>query len=144
MVMAKFNGGVEAAAKMLAGLNPTDRARVLDEIKERDPSMAQALKESMVTFEDLIHISVKQLQELLRVIKIKDLAMGLRVATKELRSHFYSTLPKSMCQEIDEVLLGPVQPLQRVLEAQEVVMSIVRDKVDKGEIVLSSADEPMV
>lgn len=144
MVMAKFNGGVEAAAKMLAGLKPADRDRVLNEIKERDPSMALALKESMVTFEDLIYISVKQLQELLREIKMKDLALGLRVATKLLRSHFYQTLPKSMCQEIDEVLLGPVQPLERVLEAQEAVMRVVRQKIDKGQIVLSSDDEPMV
>ena len=142
--MAKFNGGVEAAAKMLAGLKPEDRKRVLGEIEQRDPSMAQALKESMVTFEDLKMISVKQLQSLLKSIKIEDLAMGLRVATKELRAYFYNTLPKSMCQDIDDALLGPVQPLEKVLEAQEAVMSVVRDKIDKGEIVLSRSDEPMV
>lgn len=142
--MAKFKGGVEAAAKMLAGLDPKDRERVLADIVKRDPSMAEALKEAMVTFEDLIYISVKQLQELLREIKIHDLALGLRVASKELRAHFYATLPKSMCQEIDEVLLGPVRPLEKVLEAQEAVMSVVRAKIDKGQIVLSRADEPMV
>tara|TARA_R110000868_G_scaffold204946_3_gene453187 strand:- start:53729 stop:54157 length:429 start_codon:yes stop_codon:yes gene_type:complete len=142
--VAKFKGGVEAAAKMLAGLDPKDRERVLADIIKRDPSMAEALKEAMVTFEDLIHISVKQLQELLREIKVADLALGLRVASKELRAHFYGTLPKSMRQEIDEVLLGPVRPLEKVLEAQEAVMSVVRSKIDKGEIVLSRTDEPMV
>ncbi len=142
--MAKFNGGVEAAAKMLAGLNPEDRKRVLGEIEQRDPSMAEALKESMVTFEDLSLISVKQLQELLRSIKIQDLALGLRVATKQLRSYFYTTLPKSMCQEIDDALLGPVQPLEKVLQAQEAVMKVVRDKIDNGELVLSRHDEPLV
>lgn len=142
--MGKFKAGVEEAAKMLAGLPPQDRSRVLSEIASSDPKMAEAIEEAMFTFEDLILISVKQLQELLREIKISDLALGLRVATKELRAYFYATLPKSMCREIDEALLGPVQPLEKVLTAQEAVMQVVRTKIDKGEIVLSRDDDPLV
>lgn len=142
--MAKFIGGVEAAAKMLAGLDPKNRERVLGEIAARDPQMAEALKHSMVTFEDLKLLTIKQLQELLRDIRIADLALGLRAATKELKEHFYSVLPSSLCREMDEVLLGAPQPLEKVLEAQEKVMVVVRAKMDKGQLVLSRSDEPMV
>jgi len=142
--MAKFIGGVQAAAKMLAGLDPKNRERVLGEIAARDPNMAEALKQSMVTFEDLQFVTIKQLQELLREIKLPDLALGLRAATKELKDHFYSILPKSLCRELDDVLLGAPQPLEKVLEAQEKVMVVVRAKMDKGQLVLSRNDEPMV
>lgn len=142
--MIKFDGGLEAAARMLAGLDPSSRARILQEITAKDPNMAMALKNAMVTFEDLALVTVKQLQELLREIKIADLALGLRAASKELKDHFYNTLPKSLCREIDEVLLGPPRPLEQVLEAQEKVLSVVRTKIDRGELVLSRHDEPMV
>lgn len=142
--MIKFDGGLEAAAKMLAGLDPSSRARILQEITAKDPNMAMALKNAMVTFEDLALVTVKQLQELLREVKITDLALGLRAASKELKQHFYNTLPKSLCLEMDEVLLGPPRPLEQVLEAQEKVLSVVRSKIDRGELVLSRHDEPMV
>lgn len=143
--MSRFEGGVKASAKMLAGLAPDERTRILAEISKRDPNMAEALKKAMVTFEELNLLSIKQLQELLRSIQISDLALGLRAASNELKDHFYNILPKSLCRELDEVLMGPPKPLTKVLEAQEKVMVVVRAKLDRGELVLSrNNDEPMV
>lgn len=142
--MVNFKGGIKEAAKMLAGLAPNQRARVLAEIAQKDANMAEALEHAMVTFEDLSKLSIKQLQELLRDIKIADIALGLRAASEELKTYLYKNLPKSLCQELDDVLLGPPRSLEQVLEAQDKVAQVLRQKIDQGKVVLAGDDDPFV
>lgn len=136
-----FKGGLEAAAKMLAGLDSRAQQRILEDIALKNPEMAQALRESMVTFDDLQFLSVKMLQELLREIKIKDLALGLRIGSPELKQKILSQISGGMRAEIEEVLLGPPKPVEKVQEAVTRVMEVVRAKIDKGELVLRKDDE---
>lgn len=136
-----FKGGLEAAAKMLAGLDAKAQQRILEDIAQKNPEMAAALRESMVTFDDLQYLSVKMLQELLREIKIKDLALGLRIGSPELKQKILSNISGGLRSEIEEVLLGPPKPVDQVQEAVTRVMEVVRTKVEKGELVFRKDDE---
>lgn len=139
--MSKFRGGVKEAAKMLAGLNPSERVKVLALISYKDPKMADALKLHMVTFEDLKFITVKMLVELTREIDLADLALALRIGSEELRDYILSNVSKSMREEINEVLLGKPQAVSKVEESMAKVMFVVRAKVDKGELIFSDPDD---
>ena len=136
-----FRGGVKEAAKMLAGLNPSQRVKVLALISQKDPQMAEALKHHMVTFEDLKLITIKMLVELTREINIADLALALRMGSEELRSFILDNVSRSMREEINEVLMGKPQAVSKVEEAMEKVMVVVRAKADKGELIFSNTDD---
>ncbi len=142
--MVKFNAGVKAAAKMLAGLAPGQRGRVLELIASKDPAMAQALEKSLVQFNDLKLLPVKHLQELMREIELADLALGLRAADDALKSYLYETLPARLCQQLDDVLLGPPQSLDKVLAAQEKVLQVLRGKLERGELHFINGEDPFV
>ena len=129
-------GGIEEAAKMLAGLDLKSRENVLSIISKQNPKMAELLKRNMVTFEDLKFMTVKMLQEFLREIDLNDLGMALRIGTKELRDFFLDNVSKSMASELLYLLNGPPQPVSKVEEKVEGIMEIVRKKIDKGEIIL--------
>lgn len=133
----KFQGGVKEAAKMLAGLSKSAREKVLELISKKDPAMAQALHKSMYTFEDLRYLTPIMLIELLRTIKVADMGMALRIASTELKTHILNNSPRGMRQEMEEILLGPPQLTSKVEEAQERIMTIVREKIDKGQIIIS-------
>ena len=139
-----FKGGVEEAAKMLAGLDREGRENVLGIIAEKDPEMAETLRKNMVTLEDLRYLTVKMLQELLRDIKIGDLALALRISSTELKQHILQNVSSSIRQDIEEVLLGPPQSVSNVNEAADRVLDIVLKKVDKGELVLNKDSEKLV
>jgi flagellar motor switch protein FliG len=132
-----FEGGIKAAAAMLAGLNPEERVKVLSRIAERDPQMAEQLKKNMVTFEDLQYITQKMLVELMREISLDDLALGLRLGSDELKNFILSNVSKTIKQDIEDILNGKPQQKNIVLESQENIMKIVRAKLDKGELVFS-------
>lgn len=133
----KFQGGVKEAAKMLAGLSKSAREKVLELISKKDPVMAQALHKSMYTFEDLNFLTPIMIIELLRAIKVADMGVALRIASPELKNHILNNSPRSQRQEMEEILLGPPKLTSQVEEAQERIMSVVREKIDKGQIVIS-------
>lgn len=133
----KFQGGVKEAAKMLAGLSKSAREKVLELISKKDPVMAQALHKSMYTFEDLNFLTPIMIIELLRAIKVADMGVALRIASVELKNHILNNSPRGMRQEMEEILLGPPKLTSQVEEAQERIMTVVREKIDKGQIIIS-------
>jgi flagellar motor switch protein FliG len=133
----KFEGGVKAAAKMLAGLSKSAREKVLETIFKKDPRMAQALHKSMYTFDDLQYLTPSMLSELMKAIKIRDMGMALRIASPELKNFVLTNSPKFQRQEMEEILLGPLQLASNVEEAQEKILSVVRAKLDKGELIIN-------
>jgi flagellar motor switch protein FliG len=140
-----FQGGVKAAAKMLAGLSKAAREKVLETISKKDPRMAEALHKSMYTFDDLEYLTPMMVIELLRSINIKDLGLGLRIANPNVKNAILPNCPKLLRQELEEVLMGPPQLASKVEEAQERIMEVVRKKIEKGELVLNkNANDTLV
>ena len=133
----KFQGGVKEAAKMLAGLSRSAREKVLEIISKKDPRMALALHKSMYTFEDLKYLTQVMLIELLREIKISDMGLALRIASSDLKDFILKNSPRGMRQEMEEILLGPPQLASKVEEAQDRIMTVVRAKIDKGQLIIN-------
>ncbi len=131
-----FEGGVKAAAQMLAGLKGAERERLLKIIADKNPEMAQTLRENLVSFEDLIHITPKMLVDFLRQVKTEDLALAMRLASTELKTHILKMLPSGIKKQIEDVLLGPPQLVSKAEEAKDKVMEVVRKMCDTGELVL--------
>lgn len=141
MKLPNLKGGVKEAAKMLAGLDLISQARVLKDIAKQDPEMAEKIRLNMVTFEDLKHTTVKMLQELLREVSIDDFALALRLGSDELKSHILGNVSSSMRSDIEEILLGPPQLANKVQEAVDKIMDIVRAKAEKGELILKAQND---
>lgn len=133
----KFQGGVKEAAKMLAGLSKSAREKVLEIISKKDPVMAEALHKSMYTFEDLKYLTQVMLIELLREIKISDMGLALRISSNDLKDFILKNSPRGMRQEMEEILMGPPQLASKVEEAQERIMTVVRAKIDKGQLIIN-------
>ena len=132
-----FNGGVKGAAKLLAGLDPVSRQRLFEELSKKNPKIVEILKKNMVSMEDLVLLTVKMIQDLTREVQMKDLGMALRTEKEDLKEHFLNNISKRMKEEVEEVLNGPPQPLSKVQESQEKILSLIRSKMEKGEIILS-------
>ncbi len=133
----KFQGGVKEAAKMLAGLSKSAREKVLDIISRKDPKMAEKLHKSMYSFDDLQYLTPIMVIELLRTIKISDMGLALRIATPEMKNHILKNSPRGIRTEIEEILIGPPQLATKVEDAQERIMVIVREKIEKGQLIIN-------
>ncbi|MBT7608415.1 MAG: hypothetical protein HN576_01580 [Bacteriovoracaceae bacterium] len=139
-----FKGGIKEAAKMLSGLDGAAQERVLVDIAKRDPAMAEKLRKNMITFEDLQLLTVKMLVELLQEIDIQDLALGLRIASSELKEFVLNNVSKNIRNEIEDVLLGPPKSVAQVNQSIEKIMETVRAKAAKGQLIFNKNNEEIV
>jgi flagellar motor switch protein FliG len=132
-----FQGGVKAAAKMLAGLSKSARDKVLETIFKKDPKMGEALIKNMYVFEDLKYLTPIMVVDLLKAVKPSDMGLALRQASVELKQNILLNSPKLLRQEMEEMINGPLTLVSKVEEAQDKIMTIVLLKIEKGEIILS-------
>lgn len=138
--MAKFQGGLKEAAKMLAGLSREARDRILTVIAKKDPAMAINLEKNLYSFEDIKFLTPVMYMEFLREIKIQDFALALRMASPEMKDFVFKNSPRGIRQEIEDVLLGPLQLASHVTQAEERVMAVFLRKIEKGEIIIRKDD----
>lgn len=140
----KFKGGVEEAARMLMGLGPSAAKKLLEEIRAKDPEMAQKLEESMVRMEDLQYLTPSMLVGLLRDIPLDTFGLALRTVDQEIVKKLLDMVSTGIKLDIEDGLKGPPRRVSEVESAQQKVLKVVREKIDKGHIVLDPAGDTLV
>lgn len=137
--------GLKAAIEMLSGLPIAEREHLLEIMAQKDPTTVEVLRNGLVTLEDIQFLTVKMLQELLREINMDDLALALRISSPDLKAHIYSSISNTMKMSIDDILLGPPQPVNKVQEAQDRIINKMREMVDAGRLIIDrSGSDPYV
>ncbi len=136
-----FKGGPKAAAELLARLPALGRKKVMELIKKRDPVMAETLRKNMVTLDDLRFLTVKMLAELMKEIKPEELGLALRLAQPETCEHILDNVSKRLRAEIEDVMNGPPVKASKAQEAEGKILDLVREKVEKGTLVLRADDK---
>jgi flagellar motor switch protein FliG len=135
-------GGPKAAADILNFVERTNEARILAEIDEMYPEVAEAIRNLMFTFEDLRRLDDKGIQALLKEIPRDQLVMSLKTASSELRDMLFRNVSQRAAAMINEDLaaLGPVK-LKDVEKAQQGIIDIVRKLESEGKLQLGGGGE---
>lgn len=141
--MPDFKGGVKEAAKMLMGLGGEARKRLLEEIRARDPKMAEQLQSNLVSIEDIQFLTPGMLVSLLRDLDLEKFGLALRTVDNEIVDKILGQLSTNLRLEINEGRKGKPVPVSQVEEAQEKVLEVLKSKVDQGHIVIDK-DEKLV
>lgn len=131
-------GGEEVAAAILNAINRNSERVVLDEIRSRDPELANGIKSLMFVFDDLKHLEDRDIQRLLAEVDQKDLALALKAVPTELEEKMLNNLSSRVAEMVREEveLLGRVR-VSDVDEAQNNIMEVARMLEDEEEISLA-------
>ncbi len=130
-------GGPKAAADILNFVDRTNEERILTEIEEMYPEIAEQIRNLMFTFEDCRKIDDKGVQAVLKEVPRDQLVLALKTASDELRNLLFRNVSQRAAQMIQEDLdaLGPVK-LKDVEKAQQGIVDIVRRLEAEGKIVI--------
>lgn len=92
----------------------------------------------MFVFDDLILVDDRGIQQVLKEVDGKQLALALKTANEELQEKIFKNMSKRAVEGIKEDMeyMGPVR-LRNVEEAQQAIVAVVRRLEDAGEIVIS-------
>ncbi len=135
---------VKAAASLLNNLGGGEKT-VLEKIEAADASIAGAIREEMFTFDDIQKLDKKSMQKILAAVDSRQLSISLKAAIPPVEQAILGNLSKRASDMVREERdnLGPT-PLSDVMTAQNEILKMIRDLMDKGEIKAGGAAEQMV
>lgn len=137
--------GADALAELLNAVDRTAERRVFDHLARRDPTLAEDVRARMFLFEDLVQLHDKDLQEILRTIDAKQLALAMK-GTKPLVSEtvFRNLSDRAATTLREEIeFLGAVK-VKDVEAAQTVMVAEIRRMDEEGLITLRAEEGGLV
>ena len=133
---ASTNKVLRNVALILNGLDKERRDTLLDEIEGNDDEVAKTVKALMVTWEDIIKIEDKSLQECLRKVDAGVLAKALFGADSAIVEKIRSNISERAAQMVDEETSLMSEPRKAdILEAREEVTKPLREANEADELV---------
>ena len=137
-------GGVEAVADILNSVTRTAEVAIMEAIRERNTDLASSIKGLMFVFDDLVHVSDRDLQHILKEIDQRDLALALKATSDELRQKIFGNMSERAAEILKEELelMGPVR-IREVEGAQRNITEIAQSLDEQDEISLSHSAKEM-
>jgi flagellar motor switch protein FliG len=131
-------GGVNYMADIMNQVDRGTEKQVFDELYARDPKLADEIRKRMFVFEDIVYLDNLSIQTFLRAVDTKDLAIALKAANPEVVEVIFQNMSSRMQETIksDIEYLHNVR-LRDVEEAQQRIVSIIRNLEEEGALVIS-------
>ncbi|NIA20590.1 MAG: flagellar motor switch protein FliG [Anaerolineaceae bacterium] len=140
IVSQKFEkaGGVDSVAEMLNLADRSTEKGILETLDEDDPELVEQIRRLMFVFEDIILVSDKGIQSVLKEIENETLALALRTVSDELKEKIFKNMSERAVTLIEEDMeyMGPVR-VADVEAAQQSIVDVVRRLEDGGEIIIA-------
>jgi len=138
-------GGVRTLVEILNSVGRSTEKNIISVLEEKQPELAEEIKASLFTFEDIITLEKGDVQKVLRDVKNDDLALALKGVSDEIKSFIYENLSTRAVETLKEDLqfMGPTR-LSAVEEAQQRIVTVIRHLDENGEIYLRRGDQDAI
>ena len=131
-------GGVDAIVEILNVVDRATEKHIIETLEVEDIELAEEIRRRMFVFEDILMLSNRDVQNVLKEVDNKDLAIALKGCTDELKAHIFGNQSKRLAAMIQEDMdfMGPIRRSD-MEEAQQKIVNIVRRLQESGEIIVA-------
>jgi flagellar motor switch protein FliG len=137
-------GGASAIADILSHSDRQTERQILGELESQDSELAEQIRANLFTFDDVIALDARSLQQILRRVPASTLAAALKGAQLDgdAMAHIRGNMTERGAQTLDEELevLGAIRASQ-VDAAQADIVRTARELDAEGIIVIARNDE---
>lgn len=133
---------LKRVADILGKMKTPDRKRMLEDLEARDSKTAEQVKALMFTFDDMVRIDARGIQELLRNIDMDQLACALKGAPPEIQKLFYVNMSDRAAKMLRENIdaMGAMR-MADVDEARMAIVDTALSLADAGTIIIGGSDD---
>jgi len=134
--------GMISVVEILKSLDKDVSKMILERLEEQDEELYSQVDKLLLVFEDLLELTSKDIQTILKHISSDDLVRALKGAPEELAESFFSNMSQraSEIMREDMQVMGPMK-LSDVEEAQQNILQSVRKLDEDGSISLGGGDD---
>lgn len=138
-------GGIQSIVDVLNQVDRGTEKNILDKLEEDDPELVEEIKKRMFVFEDIVLLTDRAVQLVLRQVETHDLALALKTASDEVENIIKSNMSQRAAEMLEEDIefMGPVR-IREVEDAQQRIVNVIRELEESGEIVIARGGESEV
>lgn len=138
-------GGPKALVDLLNRVDRSTERLILESLTENNPELADAVKNMMFVFEDIVQLDDRAVQQILKEVDIKDLGTALKAVGDEVMEKIYKNMSERAVNLLKEDMefMGPVK-LRLVEEAQQKIVAVIRRLEESGEITIGRGEEDVL
>ncbi|CUR62153.1 Flagellar motor switch protein fliG [metagenome] len=135
-------GGVGPLVNIINRADRSTERQIVEGLESLDAGLAEEVRSRMFMFEDIVNLSDRDVQQVLRQVDTAELALALKGVSEQVREKITANLSERAAENVlEEVeILGPVR-LTQVEEAQQAVIRTIRSLEERGEIVVRRGGE---
>jgi flagellar motor switch protein FliG len=145
LMNAEVAAAASKSAKLAAIINKMERDQaegVLRSLAETNPTEAQALKELLFTFEDIVKLNIRARMILFDTVPSDRVVMALRGAEPAIQEFVLSALSSRMRRMVEsELAAGSAPPKRDVMAARRAIAETVLRLAEQGKIDISDSAE---
>lgn len=138
-------GGVTTVADILNSVSKEAEEQILVAIEETDSDVVAQIKEGMFIFENLLAITDRDAQTLMRDLSNEDLILALKGASEEMQQKIFRNMSSRAAELLKDDLeaKGPVR-LSEVEDAQRSILTAAKQAAEDGKISLGGKGDDYV
>ena len=131
-------GGISYVAEIMNNVDRATEKYIFDELSARDQKLADLIKQKMFVFEDIVRLDAKDIQEFVKQVDAKDLAVAIKGSTQEVAECIFANISSRARENLqaDIEYLHNVR-MRDVDEAQQRIVGIIRRLEQEGAITIT-------
>jgi len=134
-VMVKPEENLRKVAIVLSGMDKELRDSLLDMVKQDDEEIGAMVSKLMVTWDDILTIADRSIQEALRSVNTTHLAVALYGADKQIVQKIRSNISERDAEQLDEESSLMQEPLEEeIIKAREEIVKPLRKANEEGQL----------
>jgi flagellar motor switch protein FliG len=135
-------GGVEPLAEMLNLMDKATEEQILDNLEERDPDLAEQIRQLMFVFDDLVKIDDRGIQEIIKNVNNDKWKVALRTAAEAVKDLVFKNMSERAAQMLREDMeaMSAVK-LSDIETVQMEIIGITRKLESEGKIMIASGGD---
>lgn len=135
-------GGVKFMSEILNRMSRSSEGAILSALEDDDAELATQLRGLMFTFEDVLKLDDRSLQELLRETSAEELAKSLKLVDAVEREKIYRNMSKRGAEMLrEEIEMMPPIRLSEVEASQRSILDITKRLEAEGKIMIMRGPE---
>jgi flagellar motor switch protein FliG len=135
-------GGVEPIAEMLNLIDGATEEQILDGLEERDPELAERIRQLMFTFDDLVKIDDRGIQEIVKGVQNDKWKIALKTASEAVRELVFKNMSERAAKMLREDMEAmPAVKLSDVEAVQYEIVQVARKLEEEGKIVIATGGD---
>lgn len=138
-------GGVESIADMLNVIDKATEEEILDNLEERDPDLAEEIRQLMFVFDDLVKLDDRSIQELIKSVPQDKWKVALKTSSDAVRDLIFANMSERAAEMLREDMeaMGAVR-LSDVETVQYEILQTTRKLEEEGKVVIQTGETAYV